>query len=103
MQVIEQAVKGTGGTNDEKLDRFCRKTTFKTVVGDVSSNDEASGPRPQVLAGPVPGPRGQRGIVSSPILERSDPVAQEVQDGGVATSSTRTAEPDRRGDIERGG
>src|SRR5215469_15638389 len=30
MQVIDQAVNGAGGTNDDKLAEFCRKTTFKT-------------------------------------------------------------------------
>ena len=50
MQVIEQAVKGTGGTNDDKLTDFCRKTTFKTVVGDVKFNDEGEWAEAQVLA-----------------------------------------------------
>ena len=50
MQVIEQAVKATGGTNDEKLAEYCRKNTFKTVVGDVSFNDEGEWSVAQVLA-----------------------------------------------------
>ena len=35
MQVVEQAVKGAGGTDDAKLADFMRKSTFKTVVGDI--------------------------------------------------------------------
>src|SRR6266851_2911975 len=40
MQVVEQAVKGAGGTDDAKLAEFTRKNTFKTVVGDVRFNAE---------------------------------------------------------------
>ena len=43
MQVIEQAVKGAGSTEDAKLADFMRKATFKTVVGDFKFNAEASG------------------------------------------------------------
>ena len=50
MQVIEQAVTATGGTNDDKLAEYCRKATFKTVVGDVSFNDEGEWSTAQVLA-----------------------------------------------------
>jgi branched-chain amino acid transport system substrate-binding protein len=50
MQVIEQAVKATGGTNDDKLAEFCRKTTFKTVVGDVAFNAEGEWATAQVMA-----------------------------------------------------
>ena len=50
MQVIEQAVKATGGTNDDKLAAYCAKTTFKTVVGDVSFNDQGEWSTAQVLA-----------------------------------------------------
>ena len=50
MQVIAQAVTGAGGTNDDKLAEFCRKTTFKTVVGDVKFNDEGEWQEPGVLA-----------------------------------------------------
>jgi branched-chain amino acid transport system substrate-binding protein len=50
MQVIEQAVTATGGTNDDKLAEYCRKATFKTVVGDVSFNDDGEWSTAQVLA-----------------------------------------------------
>jgi len=50
MQLIEQAVKATGGTNDEKLAEYIRKTTFKTVVGDVAFNDQGEWATAQVMA-----------------------------------------------------
>ena len=50
MQVIEQAVKATGGTNDEKLAEYARKNTFKTVVGDVAFNDQGEWATAQVMA-----------------------------------------------------
>ena len=50
MEVIAQAVTATGGTNDEKLAEYCRKTTFKTVVGDVAFNAEGEWATAQVMA-----------------------------------------------------
>jgi branched-chain amino acid transport system substrate-binding protein len=58
MQVIEQAVKATGGTNDDKLAEYCRKATFKTVVGDVSFNDQGEWAVAQVLAVQFQGVKG---------------------------------------------
>jgi branched-chain amino acid transport system substrate-binding protein len=50
MQVIEQAVKAIGGTDDAKLAEYTRKATFKTVVGDVSFNDDGEWATAQVMA-----------------------------------------------------
>ena len=50
MQVVEQAVKGTGGTDDTKLAEFARKNTFKTVVGDIKFNAEGEWETAQVMA-----------------------------------------------------
>jgi branched-chain amino acid transport system substrate-binding protein len=50
MQVVEQAVKGTGGTADDKLAEFARKNTFKTVVGDIKFNEEGEWTEAQVMA-----------------------------------------------------
>jgi branched-chain amino acid transport system substrate-binding protein len=50
MEMIAQAVTATGGTNDEKLAEYCRKSTFKTVVGDVSFNDQGEWTTAAVLA-----------------------------------------------------
>jgi branched-chain amino acid transport system substrate-binding protein len=35
MQIVEQAIAGTGSLNDAKLAQFTRGSSFKTVVGDV--------------------------------------------------------------------
>ena len=50
MEVIAQAVTATGGTNDEKLADYCRKSAFKTVVGDISFNSEGEWSTAQVMA-----------------------------------------------------
>ena len=50
MQVIEQAVTATGGTNDDKLADHLRKTTYKTVVGDVAFNEQGEWATAQVMA-----------------------------------------------------
>jgi branched-chain amino acid transport system substrate-binding protein len=50
MQVVEQAVKATGGTDDGKLAEYARKNTFKTIVGDLKFNAEGEWEVAQVLA-----------------------------------------------------
>jgi branched-chain amino acid transport system substrate-binding protein len=50
MQVVEQAVIGAGGNNDAKLAEFARKSTFKTIVGDIKFNAEGEWQEAQVLA-----------------------------------------------------
>lgn len=50
MEVVEQAVKAAGGTNDDKLAEACRKNTFKTIVGDIKFNAEGEWNEPQVMA-----------------------------------------------------
>jgi branched-chain amino acid transport system substrate-binding protein len=50
MQVLEQAIKGAGGTDDAKLAEFARKNTFKTVVGDIKFNKDGEWETAQVMA-----------------------------------------------------
>jgi branched-chain amino acid transport system substrate-binding protein len=50
MQLIEQAVKGTNGASDDKLAEYCRKSTFKTLVGDITFNEEGEWSFAQVMA-----------------------------------------------------
>jgi len=50
MQLIEQAVKAVGSADDAKLAEYVRKTTFKTVVGDVAFNAEGEWATAQVMA-----------------------------------------------------
>ncbi len=49
-QIVEQAVTATGGTNDDKLAEYARKTTFKTVAGDIKFNAEGEWAESQVMA-----------------------------------------------------
>src|ERR1700719_1726196 len=35
MQILEQAVAGTGSLDDERLAQFTRDHTFRTILGDV--------------------------------------------------------------------
>lgn len=58
MQVIEQAVKGTNGTKDDALAEYCRKSTFKTVVGDITFNAEGEWSFAQVMAVQFQGVQG---------------------------------------------
>ena len=58
MQVVEQAVKGAGGTDDTKLADFARKNTFKTVVGDIKFNAEGEWETAQVMAVQFQGVKG---------------------------------------------
>jgi branched-chain amino acid transport system substrate-binding protein len=39
MQVLEQAVKATGGLNDDKLAEYIHKATFSTIVGEIKFNE----------------------------------------------------------------
>ena len=50
MELIEQAVKAVGSADDAKLADYVRKTTFKTVVGDVKFNAEGEWDTAQVMA-----------------------------------------------------
>ncbi len=58
LEVIAQAVTATGGTNDDKLAEYCSKTPFKTIVGDVSFNDQGEWATAQVMAVQFQGVKG---------------------------------------------
>ena len=58
MEVVEQAVKGAGSTDDAKLAEFMRKATFKTIVGDIKFNKEGEWETAQVLAVQFQGVQG---------------------------------------------
>lgn len=72
MQLIEQAVKATGGTNDDKLAEYVRKTTFKTVVGDIKFNDQGEWSEAKVLAVQF------QGIKSNSVDEFKDPKTEVI-------------------------
>lgn len=39
MQILEQAIKATGGLNDDALAKYIHANTFKTIVGDIKFNE----------------------------------------------------------------
>jgi branched-chain amino acid transport system substrate-binding protein len=49
MQVVEQAIKATGGTDDEKLISYTKKNAFQTVVGEVRFGAGGEWASPRVL------------------------------------------------------
>jgi branched-chain amino acid transport system substrate-binding protein len=51
MQILEQAIKATGGLNDDALAKYIHANSFKTIVGDVKFNDlgEWANARPIVV------------------------------------------------------
>ncbi|SEO29277.1 branched-chain amino acid transport system substrate-binding protein [Rhodospirillales bacterium URHD0017] len=58
MQVVEQTIKGAGGTDDAKMAEFAKKTTFKTVVGDIKFNKDGEWETAQVMAVQFQGVQG---------------------------------------------
>jgi branched-chain amino acid transport system substrate-binding protein len=49
MQVLEQAVKGAGTLDDEKLAAYIRSHTFKTVVGDIAYGKDGEWADPRLV------------------------------------------------------
>jgi branched-chain amino acid transport system substrate-binding protein len=49
MQVVEQAIAGTGSLDDARLAQFTRESSFKTVVGDVKFGDGGGWSEARVL------------------------------------------------------
>ena len=49
MQVVAQAIEGTGGLDDTALSDFTRRTTFSTVMGDISFGEHGEWTQPRVL------------------------------------------------------
>jgi len=50
MQVVEQAVKGAGSTDDAKLADYLRKNSFKTMAGEIRFNADGEWTEAQVMA-----------------------------------------------------
>jgi branched-chain amino acid transport system substrate-binding protein len=72
LQVVEQAVTATGGTNDDKLADYCRKTTFKTVAGDIKFNAEGEWTTAQVMATQF------QGVVGNDVEQFRDPKKEVI-------------------------
>jgi branched-chain amino acid transport system substrate-binding protein len=48
-QVLEQAIEGTGSIDDGKLADYIHKTTFKTVIGDITFGPDGEWAKPRIL------------------------------------------------------
>jgi branched-chain amino acid transport system substrate-binding protein len=49
LQVLQQAVLATSSLNDDRLAEFIRRSTFKTLVGEVRFGDQGEWSEPRVL------------------------------------------------------
>jgi branched-chain amino acid transport system substrate-binding protein len=49
MQVLEQAITATGSVEDGKLAEYIHKTTFKTIVGDITFDKSGEWSKPRLL------------------------------------------------------
>jgi branched-chain amino acid transport system substrate-binding protein len=49
LQVLEQAIRAVGGTDDTALSDYTRKATFETVVGNVTFGEGGGWAQPRVL------------------------------------------------------
>ncbi len=52
MEVLEQAVKGAGTLDDDKLANYLRTHTFKTIVGDITYGKDGEWAEPGGWSGP---------------------------------------------------
>ena len=59
MQVVAQAIEGTGGLDDRALSEFTRKTAFRTVMGEVTFGERGEWNTPRVLQVQFQGIDGQ--------------------------------------------
>ena len=81
MQVLEQAIRAVGGTDDVALSDYTRKATFETVVGKVTFGEGGGWAQPRVLTVQF------QNIASNNISEFKRPDIQAV----VYPSETATA------------
>lgn len=71
-QVVEQAVKAVGSADDAKLAEYCRKSTFKTVVGYIKFNAEGEWQESQVVAAQF------QGVVGNGVEQFRDPKTEVI-------------------------
>jgi branched-chain amino acid transport system substrate-binding protein len=59
MQILEQAVAGSGGVDPDKLAQYMHATTFKTIVGDIKFGPDGEWDHPRMLWVQFRGLKGQ--------------------------------------------
>ena len=72
MQVLEQAVKGAGSIDDEKLAAYLRAHTFKTIVGDITYGKDGEWAEPRLVWTQF------RGIKGNDLAQFEDPAREAV-------------------------
>jgi branched-chain amino acid transport system substrate-binding protein len=72
MQVLEQAVKGAGSIDDEKLAAYLRTHTFKTIVGDITYGKDGEWAEPRLVWTQF------QGIKGNDLAQFEDPAREAV-------------------------
>jgi len=72
MQVLEQAVKGAGTLDDDKLADYLRTHTFKTIVGDITYGKDGEWAEPRLVWTQF------RGIKNNELSQFEDPAHEAV-------------------------
>jgi branched-chain amino acid transport system substrate-binding protein len=49
MQILEQAIKATGGLDDEKLAAYIHASAFNTIVGEIRFSEQGEWAKARVL------------------------------------------------------
>ncbi|MBV9016641.1 MAG: amino acid ABC transporter substrate-binding protein [Alphaproteobacteria bacterium] len=57
-QVLQQAVEGTGGLDQEKLAQYMHATSFKTIMGDIKFGEDGEWQEPRILTIQYQGVKG---------------------------------------------
>ena len=76
-QILEQAVEATKSLNDATLANYIRKTTFKTVYGDIRFGKDGEWAESRVLQVQFRGVKGNdptqfKGIETQPVVDPAD-------------------------------
>ena len=72
MQVLEQAVKGAGTLDDDKLAGYLRTNTFKTIVGDITYGKDGEWAEPRLVWTQF------QGIKGNDLAQFEDPAREAV-------------------------
>ena len=72
MQILEDALKAVGSTDDGKLAEYMHKTTFKTIVGDMKFGERGEWEAPRVVTVQY------RGIVGNDVNQFLKPGVQTI-------------------------
>jgi branched-chain amino acid transport system substrate-binding protein len=72
MQILEEAIKASNSLDDAKIADYIRKTTFKTVVGDIKFGARGEWAEPRILLAQY------HGVVGNDIEQFKQPGKQVI-------------------------